>query len=294
MSRILPLAALCAALLVGACRHATPAASAPPPAPAAAVAADDNLNAVLWMQRSVEYRAVTQALYRAAAAQLERALADPAWDALAPAERDTPAAGLPPAVIVDVDETMLDNSPYQARLIRDGIEFDDAGWARWVAERRAQAIPGAVAFAQAAHARGITVIYLSNRDEAQQADTLANLRAAGLPVAEGEVFLGLGTEVPGCAARGSDKTCRRQWVGRHYRVLLQVGDQLGDFVQVPENTPAAREALLARHGAWFGERWWVLPNPSYGGWEAALFDNARDLPRAQRRERKRAALDTAP
>jgi acid phosphatase len=36
--------------------------------------------------------------------------------------------GLPPALIVDIDETMLDNSPYQARLVRDGKSFDDASW----------------------------------------------------------------------------------------------------------------------------------------------------------------------
>src|SRR3546814_18641829 len=72
---------------------------------------------------------------------------------------------------------------------------------------------------------------------------------------------------------------------------MQFDDQLGDFVEVADNTPAARAALLDEYGDWFGERWWMLPNPTYGGWEPALFDNDWALPRPARRENKREALD---
>lgn len=289
----LPAALLALALGLSACRSTPPAAPPPPPAAAAAVAPDDNLNAVLWMQRSAEYRAVAETVYRAASDRLAAALADPTWDALVPAERDRPAAGLPPAVIVDVDETVLDNSPYQARLVRNGGEYDEASWRAWAEERRARAVPGALAFAQAAAARGITVLYISNRAVALDRATLDNLRALGFPVHDDGAFMGLGTQVPGCQSQGSDKTCRRRWASRHYRILVQVGDQLVDFVQVPDNTPAARDAIERRYRDWFGERWFALPNPSYGGWEAAVFDNAWRLPREQRRQAKRDALDTA-
>ena len=80
----------------------------------------DNLNAVLWMQRSQEYRAITEQTYRSAADHLDKALKEPNWDALVPEERGNAAKGLKPAVVLDVDETVLDNSPYQARLVRDG------------------------------------------------------------------------------------------------------------------------------------------------------------------------------
>ena len=290
-------ALLTAALALGACRH-VPAPSGgalPPPAtgaPAATVPADDNLNAVLWLQRSMEYRALSESIFRAATERLDAALADPAWDALVPAERSAAgdSRGLPPAVILDIDETVLDNSAYQARLVADGNEFSDPAWDAWVEERKAIAVPGAVAFTRAAAEKGITVFYISNRSAALAEATLANLRSEGLPVQHAEVFLGLGLQVPGCEQAGSGKTCRRQLVGRGHRVLMQFGDQLGDFAQPSANTPQQHAALHAGHRDWFGARWWVLPNPTYGSWESAAFNNDWRLPRSDRRAAKREAL----
>jgi predicted secreted acid phosphatase len=74
-------------------------------------------------------------------------------------------------------------------------------------------------------------------------------------------------------------------------VLMQFGDQLGDFAEVVANTPDARAALMDTHRDWFGERWWLLPNPTYGSWEPAVFNNAWDQPREARRQAKRAALE---
>ncbi|PJK12371.1 acid phosphatase [Lysobacteraceae bacterium NML120232] len=275
-------------LLLAGCQHVVekPAASQ-----AQAVAADDNLNAVVWMQRSDEYAAATRSLYRAATGQLDAALAS-GEEALADNERrQGNRAALPPAIIMDIDETVLDNSPYQARLVVTGGEFDNNGWNAWVAEKKARVIPGALEFTQAAAARGITIFYISNRDAALGAETLENLRAAGLPLKEGEnVFLGLGMQVPGCAQVGSEKLCRRQWVAENYRVVMQFGDQLGDFLEIRSNTPAARAALAGQYQAWWGERWWMLPNPSYGGWESALLGENRRAARDLRRRIKRESL----
>jgi acid phosphatase len=302
------LIALACSLTLAACQHIGapvagpdapgPGQAAPVAAPAKssapAVAANDNLNAVLWMQRAAEYRAASTQTYRAAAANLDRALQTQAWDALVPEERANAAKGLKPAVVMDLDETVLDNSPYQARLVRDGGEYNEATWDAWVREQKATAVPGVVEFARAANARGITLLYLSNRAVHLKEATIANLKAIGMPVANDDVFLGLGTVVDGCEQEGSEKNCRRQWAGRHYRVLMQFGDQLGDFVQVVANTPEGRDALYARHQAWFGERWWMLPNPSYGSWEPAVFNNDWRQPREARREAKFDALNTAP
>ncbi len=297
-----------AMLALGACKvqgpEGTPAAKpalapsaapkAPEQKPAATVAADDNLNAVLWMQRSEEYRALSEQTYRAAADRLDEALKQANWDALVPEERGNAIKGLKPAVVMDVDETVLDNSPYQARLIRDNQEYDEVTWSNWVAEKKAKAVPGVVDFAKAATAKGVTILYISNRAQHLQEATLANLRAVGMPVADDSVFLGLGTFVKDCEQNGSEKNCRRRLAGQKYRVLMQFGDQLGDFVQVIANTPQGRADLLEEYDDWFGERWWMLPNPSYGGWEPAQFNNDFSQPREARRQAKRDALDVAP
>ncbi len=271
---------------------AAPAAAAS--APAAASMANDNLNAVLWMQRAQEYRAVTEQTYRSAADHLDKALKEAHWDALVPEERGNAATGLKPAVVLDVDETVLDNSPYQARLVRDGKEYDEVSWAQWVAEKKAKAIPGVVDFAKAANAKGVTLLYISNRAVHLKEATLANLRSEGLPVADDSVFLGLGTVVEGCEQNGSEKNCRRRLAGQQYRVLMQFGDQLGDFVEVTANTNEARDALLEQYHDWFGERWWMLPNPTYGGFEPAQFNNDYSQSPQARHDAKRAALDVAP
>ena len=257
-------------------------------APAVATGGDANLNAVAWMQTSVEHDLVYRSVFRAAAGKLLQALAEPDWDALPAGDRERAASGLPPAVIVDIDETMLDNSRYQARLLRDGTRYDKASWNAWCREKAATALPGAVEFARLAAEHGVTVFYVSNRAQEVGPETLDNLRATGFPVAAGaEVFLGQGMAVDGCTpADRSDKSCRRRLVGRGHRVLLQVGDQLGDFFETTAATPAARRAAAAPWAAWFGERWFMLPNPSYGNWEPALFGNDWSLPVDAQRDGK--------
>lgn len=295
-------AGLAASLLtLSACKRTEPAAMPSEPAAPAATATQakptgthDNLNAVAWVQTSVEYRAITTQTFRAAADHLDVALKEKNWDALVPDERGNAATGLKPAVVMDVDETVLDNSPYQARLIRDGKEYDEISWDQWVAEKKAKPLPGVVDFAKAAAEKGVTILYISNRAVHLKEATLANLREAGLPVADDSVFLGLGTVLEGCEQNGSEKNCRRRLAGQKYRVLMQFGDQIGDFVQVEANTREGRQALFDEYDDWFGERWWMLPNPTYGSWEPALFNNAWDQPAAARTQAKRDALDYAP
>lgn len=301
--RLLVLAA-CTALALSACKRTEAPASAAPatatavaPAPAAEAStnpAHDNLNAVAWVQTSVEYKALSEQTYRAAADHLDQALKEKNWDALVPEERGNVATGLKPAVVMDVDETVLDNSPYQARLVRDGTDYDEVSWDQWVAEKKAKPLPGVVDFAKAANARGVTVLYISNRAVHLKEATIANLKSVGLPVANDDVFLGLGTFVKDCEQNGSEKNCRRQLAGRKYRVLMQFGDQIGDFVQVVANTREGRDQLYGEYHDWFGERWWMLPNPTYGSWEPALFNNDWAQPKEARRQAKRQALDYAP
>ena len=279
--------ALCT-LLAG-CAHAPekPSSSPQPGGPAP----DDNLNAVAWTETAIEHDLVYREVYRVAGEKLDAALADPDWDALPKPDRPEPlATNLKPAVIVDIDETVLDNSPYQARLVASGRSYDEFTWSEWCREKRAKPLPGALEFAQGAAKRGVTVFYLSNRAQDLNAATLENLRADGFPVESDGVFLGLGTLVAGCEQIGTEKGCRRALVGRTHRVLMQFGDQVGDFVDVDANTPAGRRAAIEPYAAWVGERWFVLPNPTYGSWEPALFGNDWARPRGERRRAKIDAL----
>jgi acid phosphatase len=96
--------------------------------------------------------------------------------------------------------------------------------------------------------------------------------------------------VPGCEQDGTEKSCRRQLISRKYRVLMQFGDQLGDFVSAVANTDAARAEAAAPYMEWIGRRWFVLPNPTYGAWQPALFGNDWRAPREERRRRTIDAL----
>ena len=255
-------------------------------------AQNDNLNAVAWTQTAVERDLIYRQTYRMAADELARALADPTWEALPKGERKSPIVDVrKTAVILDIDETVLDNSPYQARLVVNGESFDEFTWHQWCIEEKAAALPGALEFARLAASKGITVFYLSNRASDLSEATISNLRKLDFPIAAGEpVFLGLGTIVSGCESNGSDKGCRRELISRKYRVLLQVGDQLGDFVDVLANTPESREQVIEPYLGWIGERWFLLPNPTYGSWEPALFNNDWSQAAAVRRNAKQAAL----
>lgn len=269
-------------------RTSTPSTARPDALPAP----NDNLNAVAWTQTAVERDLIYRQTYRMASDELARALADPTWEALAKGERKSPIVDAnKTAIIVDIDETVLDNSPYQARLVVNGKSYDEFTWHQWCEEENAAALPGALDFTRLAASKGITVFYLSNRAADLSDVTLSNLRKLNFPIADGDpVFLGLGTIVSGCEANGSDKGCRRELISRNYRVLLQVGDQLGDFVDVVAGTREEREQAIAPYLDWVGERWFVLPNPTYGQWEPALFNNDWSQSAGERRKAKEAAL----
>lgn len=262
-------------------RDTPPRAPAPAPAPVAGAAVHDNLNALLWMQTAAEYEAAARSMFGAATEVLDRALADPRWDALPREERGGQRVeGLLPAIIVDADETVIDNSAYQARLIERGERFDLATWSQWVEERRARAVPGATDFLRAAAQRGITVFYVTNRSAADKPATQDNLKALGFPLSEPEDTVLTIDETQGWT---SAKGTRRQFVGERYRVLMLLGDNLGDFLDGHAVAPEARAALIEPYAGWWGRRWFMLPNPSYGGWESALTRGADDPAAAKRR-----------
>jgi len=244
--------------------NAEAAASAETPAEAVCNSRT-GLMATVYNATAAEYRAATLQAFALARVALDAALADGMRSA-AP-EQQGDVRDLPPAVILDVDETVLDNSPYQAWIALEGGHFEPKSWSAWVEARQARAIPGALAFTKYAASKGVAVFYVSNRDVAGEAATRDNLEARGFPMGDGKVdVVLLRNERP---EWGSQKGSRRASVAATHRVLMLVGDNLGDFTDQSEGTIEERAAIIDHHGDFWGGRWVMIPNPMYGGWQGA-------------------------
>jgi 5'-nucleotidase (lipoprotein e(P4) family) len=281
-------------LVLGACaeKAETPAAGATEPAAAVASAApqipaDDNLNATLWMQRSAEYAGSTETAFALAKIRLDQALKDRSWTA-APAEQIGNFRNLPPAIICDVDETLLDNSAYQAWNVTAGTTFSNDTWSKFVAAKISTAVPGAVDFTSYAASKGVTVFYVSNRTVDGEQATRDNMAKLAFPMGRGNVdtFL-MANEQDGW---GSKKGTRRAVIAKDYRILLLLGDNFGDFVDAYKGTEEERKQVYDANAFRWGHDWIVLPNPSYGSWEAVPYKFAYDTPPEAMRDAKRKAL----
>ena len=243
-------------------------------------ATDDRLDAILWQVTSVEYRILAQSIYASAASHLDRALADRQWTAL-PTQTEN-FQNLPPAVIVDVDETVIDTTKFQSQMVRTQTRFSSRPWSEWQARNEPLAVPGAVEFITYAESRGVTVFYVTNRDFANKPSIRLNLTTIGLKLPDHVNTVLTRNERPDWP---SDKESRRRYIAQSYRVLLLVGDDLADFIseyRTPEQT-RLREAQ--KYNQW-GTKWFMLPNPMYGSWESTLYDFNADLSREEISQRK--------
>jgi acid phosphatase len=245
-------------------------------ATAPAITPHNNLNSVLWVQTSSEYRANALQTYRSATQNLQAAIDDNEWTAAI--EQTESFKDLPPAVVLDVDETVLDNAAYQAQLVIDRQEFKSATWDLWIKKKEATAIPGAVAFIKAAQSNGLAVLLITNRECKkregnpeecpQEAETLDNLKSEGITGISPASLL-LKNERAGW---GSEKESRRIYLAKQYRLIMLLGDDLGDFLPgvKSDTTPADREKLVDQYQEYWGIQWYMLPNPNYGSWQRVL------------------------
>ena len=252
--------------------------------------AHDLLNAVLWMQRSVEYKASTLSAFALARIRLDQALQDPNWTA-APKEQTGAYQSLPPAVVLDADESILDNSGYQAWMVLNGTTFDPKTWNSYVNTVTTAAIPGAAEFARYADAKGVKVFYITNRTAEEEPATRKNLEKLGFPMG-GPVDTMLTTRKQ--PDWGSAKGTRRAFIAKSYRILLNIGDNFADFVDEYRGSEAERLKVMEQHKDRWGRDWIVIANPSYGSFESAPFNHDFKLSEAEKRKAKRGVLDAWP
>jgi 5'-nucleotidase (lipoprotein e(P4) family) len=268
--------ALAAALLA----FAAPAALAQTPS-------HDLLNATLWMQRSVEYKANSLSVFALAKMRLEQALADKNWTG-APAEQKGAYQDLPPALILDLDETLIDNSRFQVWMVLNDKTFTPEVWTKFVNAQVTEAIPGAVDFLKFAESKGVKLFYVSNRTAEEEDGTRKNLERLGFPMGGNvDTFL-MARKKPDW---GSAKGIRRAYVAKDYRVLLNLGDNFGDFVDAYRGGEAERLKVFEENRDRWGREWIMLANPAYGSFESAPFGHDFKKSPEEQRKAKRAVLD---
>jgi 5'-nucleotidase (lipoprotein e(P4) family) len=243
-----------------------------------AVDLDYQVAAVLYMQKAAEYRALCYQAFNAARLQLDSDLDKKNLKKLARAERK-----MPRAIVVDIDETVLDNSPSQARGITTNTPYNLKDWYAWGDLRKAKAVPGSVDFLNYAVSKGVKIFYISNRDEVQKQATLDNLKSVG--------FRDVSTENVMTRTAESGKDARRAVVTAKYRIVLLVGDNLDDFTSAFERKSVPdRFAEVEKAKDLWGKKFIVLPNAMYGTWENAIYEYQR-LTEAQKAEKRAAALE---
>lgn len=232
--------------------------------------------AVLYMQKAAEYRALCLQAFNWAKMTLD--IDEKNKKKLPKAERKKPRA-----VVVDIDETMLDNSPAQAYGIKNNVGFNLPDWYKWGEMRKAKAIPGAVDFANYAKSKGVRIFYISNRDEVQKQATIDNLKAVGFPdISADNVLL---------RDKASNKDDRRAIVEKNYRTVILMGDNLNDFTSLFEKKSVEeRFSEVEKAKNLFGTKFIVLPNAMYGDWENAIYEYQR-LTESQKAEKRANALE---
>jgi 5'-nucleotidase (lipoprotein e(P4) family) len=208
--------------------------------------------AVLYQQKSAEAKALDFQAYNYAKASLDEKL------------KDKKLKKKKKAVVVDIDETVLDNSPFEARCIIEGSVYPKY-WKEWIELGKAKAIPGAVAFLNYANSKGVETFYISNRKSEFRDITLKNLKEEGFPNVDTTHLMLKNKE--------NSKEDRRQKLAVTHEILLLIGDNMADFSPLFDNaTTGVRNSTTESLKNQFGKKYIVLPNAQYGDWESALYE----------------------
>jgi len=210
---------------------------------------DKLLMATLYNNYASEYKALTYQAYNIATERLNKIRK------LNPDKENL-------AVVVDIDETILNNSPFEAEMILSDKKYNYDLWLDWVNKASATSVPGALEFLKFADSLHFNIFYVSNRRKnMEQEATVKNLRKLGFPqVEEDHVLLKVNEK---------SKESRRKLISKNYIIVLMAGDNLADFY---EDSPdyEIRDSLMIANKAFFGKKYIVLPNAMYGGWPKSL------------------------
>lgn len=222
------------------------------------------LNAVLWHQTAAEYKALCYQAYNLAKIQLDAKLEEHAFP-----------YDLPPAIVMDLDETVIDNSFFNAQLIKDNETYTKESWKNWSDQISAGEVPGAIAFIKYAQDKGVTVIFISNRRINEVQSTRENLEKLGLSNLDTNNFF--------FRVKEGSKKARREEVSKNYKIIMLFGDNLADFTELfDKKTVTSRNQTVDSLQSKFGDTFIVLPNALYGEWESSLFEYAYDYTDAQK------------
>ena len=224
------------------------------------------LLATAWYQQSAEMRACYYQAYNLAKTALKE-------------NKQKYTGPKPTAVVLDIDETVLDNSPFVAKLMADRQTYSDSAWMAWSERADARALPGAVDFIGYAREIGVEVFFISNRIEEERERTLRNLAEAGMAVDSAHLLL------YDLSKKTSCKDERRAAVMADYEIILFVGDNLSDYTSLFDRRDSSLALGLAdslRNE--FGRKFIVLPNPMYGEWENAIYRHNYSLPMAEKNQ----------
>lgn len=224
------------------------------------VSLNGKLFSALFQQRAAEYRALCLQGYNIAKMQVDSYVAQ---------------TSKPKAIITDIDETILDNSPYAVHQAYQGLEYISSSWYEWTDKSSADTMPGAASFLKYLASKNIQVFYITNREDRERASTLKNLQRFGLPNAdEIHLYTKLGT---------SSKEARRQQVMDRYEVILLMGDNLADLnVLFDKKTEEDRKKNTDILAADFGKKFIVFPNANYGDWESSMYKYNYNLTQMQK------------
>lgn len=233
---------------------------------------DHLILATLWYQKSAEMRALFYQCFRNAKTALSEnlAISGRSSSAAGGAADEKPARSgpsKPAAVVLDIDETLLDNSPFQGWQVLEKKEFNNEDWFRWVELAQAKPLPGAVEFTRYADSLGVEVFYVSNRTVREMGPTIENMAALGFANADSTHML--------LKESASSKVARREIIEKDYDIILLVGDNLADLGGEYEKrgTDLGMAAVDADRKL-FGTRYIVLPNPMYGSWLSEMLKSA--------------------
>ena len=213
--------------------------------------ARENMMATNWYQTSGEAKALYIQGYNVATERLKEYLKKPHEK--------------PYSIVLDLDETVLDNSPYQAENIVKGVGYTSETWDEWVKMKKAKAVPGAKEFLQFADKNGVKIYYISDRVESQLDATIENLKNEGIPVQSRENVLLKNKEDK------SGKVNRREYVKKHTDLIMLFGDNLSDFDVFSSSSIEDRNKRVEELSAEFGEKFILFPNPMYGAFESAIY-----------------------